>query len=54
MTGLLFLEDGTGKLFGFPPHLPFINEEPPLLLSFTATKEFFGGTLHRASSKLNL
>jgi putative oxidoreductase len=45
MTGLLFLEDGTGKFFGFPPHLPFISEEPPLLLYFTATMEFFGGIL---------
>ena len=45
MTGLLFLGDGTGKFFGFPPDLPFISEEPPLLLYCTATMEFVGGIL---------
>jgi putative oxidoreductase len=42
MTGLLFLEVGTGKLFGFP-HLPF--SEPPGMLYFTGTIEFVGGVL---------
>jgi putative oxidoreductase len=42
MTGLLFLEVGTGKLIGFP-HLPF--SEPPTMLYFTGMMEFVGGVL---------
>ena len=42
VTGLLFLEFGTGKLIGFP-HLPF--SEPPAMLYFTGTMEFVGGVL---------
>jgi len=42
VTGLLFLEFGTGKLIGFP-HLPF--SEPPAMLYFTGTVEFVGGVL---------
>ncbi len=29
VTGLLFLEHGTGKLLGFPAGLPFIDKMPP-------------------------
>jgi uncharacterized membrane protein YphA (DoxX/SURF4 family) len=29
MTGLLFLEHGTGKLLGFPAGLPFIDKSRP-------------------------
>jgi putative oxidoreductase len=44
MTGLLFLEDGTGKLFGFP-HLAFADKMPAGMLYFTGTMEFVGGVL---------
>ena len=45
MTGLLFLEHGTGKLLGFPAGLPFIDKMPPGLLYFTGTMELVGGIL---------
>jgi putative oxidoreductase len=45
MTGLLFLEHGTGKLLGFPAGLPFIDKMPPGLLYFTGTMELVGGAL---------
>jgi putative oxidoreductase len=45
LTGLLFLEHGTGKLLGFPPGLPFIDQMPPTLLYFTGTMELIGGFL---------
>src|SRR5205823_6056895 len=44
MTGLLFLEDGTGKLFGFP-HLAFAASMPAAMLYFTGIMEFLGGVL---------
>ena len=44
MTGLLFLEDGTGKLLSFP-HLAFAASMPAGLLYFTGTIEFVGGVL---------
>jgi putative oxidoreductase len=45
VTGLLFLEHGTGKLLGFPAHLPFIDKMPTGLLYFTGTMELVGGVL---------
>jgi putative oxidoreductase len=42
MTGLLFLEHGTGKLLGFP-HLPF--QMPAGMLYFTGAMELVGGVL---------
>jgi putative oxidoreductase len=45
MTGLLFLEHGTGKLLGFPAGLPFVDKMPPGLLYFTGTMELVGGAL---------
>ena len=45
MTGLLFLEHGTGKLLGFPAHLPFIDKMPTGLLYFTGAMELVGGVL---------
>ena len=45
MTGLLFLEHGTGKLLGFPAGLPFIDKMPAGLLYFTGTMELVGGLL---------
>jgi putative oxidoreductase len=44
MTGLLFLEDGTGKLLGFP-HLPFVSQMPAGMLYFTGAMELVGGIL---------
>jgi putative oxidoreductase len=45
MTGLLFLEHGTGKLLGFPHGLPFIDKMPEGLLYFTGGMELVGGAL---------
>ncbi|HLX99852.1 MAG TPA: DoxX family protein [Roseiarcus sp.] len=45
VTGLLFLEHGTGKLLGFPAGLPFIDHMPAGLLHFTGTMELIGGLL---------
>ena len=45
VTGLLFMEHGTGKLLGFPAGLPFIDKIPPGLLYFTGTMELVGGLL---------
>src|SRR5208282_1696085 len=45
LTGLLFLEHGTGKLLGFPAGLPFIDQMPGGLLYFTGTMELVGGFL---------
>src|ERR1700691_5318363 len=45
MTGLLFLEHGTGKLLGFPAGLPFIDKMPTGLMYFTGTMELVGGLL---------
>ena len=45
LTGLLFLEHGTGKLLGFPPGLPFIDQMPAGLLYVTGTLELIGGLL---------
>jgi len=45
VTGLLFLEHGTGKLLGFPARLPFIDQMPPGLLHFTGAMELIGGLL---------
>ena len=45
LTGLLFLEHGTGKLLGFPAGLPFIDQMPRGLLYFTGTMELIGGLL---------
>jgi putative oxidoreductase len=45
VTGLLFLEHGTGKLLGFPAGLPFIDQMPAGLLYFTGTFELIGGLL---------
>jgi putative oxidoreductase len=45
VTGLLLLEHGTGKLLGFPPGLPFIDQMPAGLLYFTGTMELVGGLL---------
>ncbi|HZZ61656.1 MAG TPA: DoxX family protein [Roseiarcus sp.] len=42
MTGLLFLEHGTGKLLGFP-HLPM--QEAGAMLYFTGAMELVGGIL---------
>jgi putative oxidoreductase len=45
VTGLLFLEHGTGKLLGFPI-LPGIGQEMPHgLLLFTGSMELIGGAL---------
>jgi putative oxidoreductase len=45
VTGLLFLEHGTGKLLGFPHGLPFIDKMPAGLLYFTGGMELIGGAL---------
>ncbi len=45
MAGLAFLEHGTGKLLGFPAHLPFIDKMPTGMLYFTGTMELIGGIL---------
>ena len=45
MTGLLFLEHGTGKLLGFPAGMPFLDKMPTGLLYFTGTMELVGGLL---------
>jgi putative oxidoreductase len=45
VTGLLFMEHGTGKLLGFPHGLPFIDKMPEGLLYFTGTMELVGGAL---------
>ena len=45
VTGLLFLEHGTGKLLGFPAGLPFIDHMPAGLLHFTGAMELIGGLL---------
>ena len=45
VTGLLFMEHGTGKLIGFPHGLPFIDQMPAGLLYFTGTMELVGGAL---------
>ncbi len=45
VTGLLFLEHGTGKLIGFPAGLPFIDKMPTGLLYVTGTLELVGGFL---------
>ena len=45
LTGLLFLEHGTGKLLGFPAGLPFIDQMPAGLLYATGTLELVGGFL---------
>jgi putative oxidoreductase len=45
VTGLLFLEHGSGKLLGFPHGLPFIDKMPSGLLYFTGTMELVGGIL---------
>jgi putative oxidoreductase len=44
IVGLLLLEDGTGKLIGFP-FLSFVAEMPAWLHYFTGTMEFIGGVL---------
>ena len=45
VTGLIFLEHGTGKLLGFPAGLPFIDKMPTGLLYFTGSMELVGGAL---------
>jgi putative oxidoreductase len=45
VTGLVFMEHGTGKLLGFPAGLPFIDKMPTGLLYFTGTMELVGGAL---------
>ena len=45
VTGLLFLEHGTGKLLGFPAGLPFIDKMLTGMLYFTGTVELVGGIL---------
>jgi putative oxidoreductase len=45
VTGLLFLEHGTGKLIGFPAGLPYIDKMPTGMLYFTGTIELVGGLL---------
>jgi putative oxidoreductase len=45
VTGLLFLEHGTGKLLGFPAGLPGIDQMPAGLFYFTGTMELIGGLL---------
>ena len=45
ISGLLFLEHGTGKLLGFPAGLPFIDQMPAGLLYVTGTLELIGGFL---------
>jgi putative oxidoreductase len=45
VTGLAFLEHGTGKLLGFPAGLPFIDKMSTGLLYFTGAMELVGGAL---------
>jgi putative oxidoreductase len=45
MTGLLFLELGTGKLLHFPAGLPFLDKMPAGMLYFTGIMELVGGAL---------
>ena len=44
MVGLLFLEHGTGKIFGFPT-LTGLDQMPHGLLLFTGFMELIGGAL---------
>jgi putative oxidoreductase len=44
MTGLLFLEHGTGKLLSFPA-IPGIDQMPHGMLLFTGAVELIGGAL---------
>jgi putative oxidoreductase len=44
VLGLLYLEDGTGKLIGFP-YLSFVAAMPAWLHDLTGTVEFVGGVL---------
>jgi putative oxidoreductase len=45
VTGLMFLEHGSGKLIGFPAGLPFVDKMPAGLLYTTGTLELVGGLL---------
>lgn len=45
MTGLLFLEHGTQKLFGFPPPMPGVPPELPPMLLAAGVLELVGGLL---------
>jgi putative oxidoreductase len=45
ITGLLLLQHGTGKLFGFPAGLPSLDKMPTALIYFTGTVELIGGVL---------
>jgi hypothetical protein len=44
-AGLAFLEHGTGKILGFPAALPFIDQMPWAMLTFTGYMELIGGVL---------
>lgn len=44
MTGLLFMEHGTGKLLGFPT-LPGLDQMPGAMLGVTGSLELIGGAL---------
>jgi putative oxidoreductase len=45
MSGLLLLEHGTGKLFGFPAGLPHLDQMPVGMLYFIGLMELIGGIL---------
>ena len=45
VTGLLFLEHGTGKILGFPKGLPYLDQMPVGMLYFTGLMELVGGIL---------
>lgn len=45
VTGLLFLEHGTGKLLGLPAGMPFLDKMPTGMLYFTGGMELVGGVL---------
>jgi putative oxidoreductase len=45
VAGLSFMEHGTGKILGFPAHLPGIDQLPAGMLWFTGLMELIGGAL---------
>jgi putative oxidoreductase len=45
VTGLLFLEHGTGKILGFPANLPNLDKMPGAMVIGTGLLELIGGVL---------
>ena len=51
VTGLLFMEHGTGKLLGFPAGLPFIDQMPAAQLSRELVQGVKAKRLRRAGCR---